>query len=88
MREKFESLVEHLMGNGFFLEEAVEILERSLIERALDSTTGNRSAAAKLLGIHRNTLQRKMVEYELAPARTRRKPVRGERPARKRTKTA
>ena len=65
MKEKFEALVEHLVGNGFFLEEVVELLERTLIERTLERTGGNRSAASKLLGIHRNTLQRKMAEYNL-----------------------
>ena len=39
------------MDGGFFLEEAVEILERSLITRALERTGGNRSRASKLLGI-------------------------------------
>lgn len=73
MKERFESLVEHLMGNGFFLEEAVEILERTLIARALEQSGGNRSAAAKRLGIHRNTLQRKLLQYQLG--RVRRKPV-------------
>ncbi|HWQ53603.1 MAG TPA: helix-turn-helix domain-containing protein [Bryobacteraceae bacterium] len=73
MKEKFESLVEHLVGNGFFLEEAVEILEKTLIARVLDESGGNRSAAAKRLGIHRNTLQRKMLDYQLG--RVRRKPV-------------
>lgn len=83
MKEKFESLVEHLMGKGFFLEEAVEILEKTLIQRALERTGGNRCAASKLLGIHRNTLQRKLVEYQLEQ---RRKPVREERPPRRRAK--
>ena len=83
MKEKFESLVEHLMGNGFFLEEAVEILEKTLIQRALERTRGNRCAASKLLGIHRNTLQRKMVEYDLDQHR---KPPRAERPLRRRIK--
>jgi len=77
MKEKFESLVDHLIGNGFFLEEAVEILEKTLIAHTLERTGGNRSAAAKQLGIHRNTLQRKMVEYQLG--RVRRKPPAAER---------
>src|SRR5438309_2272213 len=34
MKEKFEALVEHLIGSGFFLEEAIELLEKTLIERA------------------------------------------------------
>jgi DNA-binding NtrC family response regulator len=43
-----------------------------MIQRALDRSRGNQSAASKLLGIHRNTLQRKMVEYGLGE---RRKPM-------------
>jgi DNA-binding NtrC family response regulator len=84
MKEKFEGLVEHLVGNGFFLEEAVEILEKTMIQSALGRTRGNRSAASKLLGIHRNTLQRKIVDYQIG--RVRRKPAGTERPQRKRSK--
>jgi DNA-binding NtrC family response regulator len=79
MKENFESLVEHLIGGGFFLEEAVELLENRLIRSALERTNGNQSAASKLLGIHRNTLQRKMVQYEVSGARSRRKPVAADR---------
>ena len=74
MKEKFEALVEHLIGSGFFLEEAIELLEKTLIERALERTHGNRSAASKLLGIHRNTLKRKMRDFELDTPRPKRKP--------------
>ena len=84
MKKEFEALVEHLTGNGFFLEEVVELLEKTLIERTLERTGGNRSAASKLLGIHRNTLQRKMAEYHLGASKSKRKPVRVEsRPRRK-----
>ena len=65
MQQNFERLVDHLIDGGFFLQEAVEILERTLIARVLERAAGNRSAASKLLGIHRNTLQRKMEEYKL-----------------------
>ena len=75
MKENFEGLVAHLLGNGFFLEEAVEMLEKALIGQALERTKGNQLAASKLLGIHRNTLQRKMVQYQLKAGRGRRKPV-------------
>jgi DNA-binding NtrC family response regulator len=77
MKEKFDGLVEHFLGGNIPLHEAVEVLERSMIQRALDRNRSNQSAASKLLGIHRNTLQRKMVEYGLGKrrARTRRKPV-------------
>jgi DNA-binding NtrC family response regulator len=86
MKETFENLVDHLLANGFFMEEAVEILEKTLIARALERTDGNRCAASKLLGIHRNTLQRKISEYELGEKRPRRKPVRSAQSRRRRVK--
>lgn len=63
------------MDAGFFMEQAVEILEKGMIERALRTTNSNQSEAAKVLGIHRNTLQRKMVELKVDGKRPRRKPV-------------
>ena len=71
MKDQFDSLVEHLLDNGFFMEEAVELLEKSLITSAMKRTKGNRCAAAKMLGIHRNTLQRKCAHYDMQrkPAR-------------------
>jgi DNA-binding NtrC family response regulator len=75
MKERFDALIDHLMNGGFFLEQAVEVLEKGMIERALRMTNTNQSEAAKLLGIHRNTLQRKMVEYKIDGRRPRRKPV-------------
>jgi len=76
MKEKFDGLIEHLLHGNVFLQEAIEILERSMIQRALDQTAGNQCAASKQLGIHRNTLQRKMQEYGIGNGRApRRKPV-------------
>jgi DNA-binding NtrC family response regulator len=75
MKERFDALIDHLMNAGFFLEQAVEILEKGMIERALTLTNSNQSEAAKMLGIHRNTLQRKMVEHKIDGKRPRRKPV-------------
>ena len=74
MKDKFDGLVEHLLDGGLFLQQAIEILEKSMIQRALQTNHGNQCAAAKQLGIHRNTLQRKMVEFGLGNGRTRRKP--------------
>jgi len=77
MKEKFDGLVEHLLDGELFLQQAIEILERSMIQGALARNHGNQCAAAKQLGIHRNTLQRKMVAYELGGTRprARRKPA-------------
>ncbi len=41
------------------------VIERNTIQRALEATHGNRSAAAKLLGINRRTLQRKLTDHHV-----------------------
>jgi DNA-binding NtrC family response regulator len=91
MKPEFDGLVDRLLGGNVFLQEAIEVLERSMIGRALERHGGNQSAASKQLGIHRNTLQRKMVEYGLANgrARARRKPeTREARPRKRKTGVA
>lgn len=84
MKDKFDGLVDHLLNGGIFLQQAIEVLEKNMIQGALERCGRNQSAASKALGIHRNTLQRKMVEYELGTARVRarRKPVSSHRPTR------
>ena len=77
MKNQIDLLVAHLLNGNIFLQEAIEILEKSMISGVLERKEGNQSAAAKQLGIHRNTLQRKMVDYGLGAgrARVRRKPM-------------
>lgn len=75
MKETFDAIIDHLVNGGFFLEEAVEILEKGIIERVLSRTDHNQSEASKILGIHRNTLLRKMVEYDIDGKRPRPKPA-------------
>ena len=84
MKENFDALIDHLMETGFFLEQAIEIIEKGMIQRALRQTNSNQSEASKMLGIHRNTLLRKMVRHNIDGKRPRRKPVtraQGRRPA-------
>jgi len=75
MKNEFDRLVEHLLAGNIFLEEAIELLERRMIQGALEGSGGKQTAASKRLGIHRNTLQRKMVQYQLGNNRPRRKPA-------------
>jgi len=75
IQASFERLVEHLSAANFFLEEAVELLERTLITRTLERTGGNQTETSRLLGIHRNTLQKKMTQYSVRASTFQRKPA-------------
>jgi Fis family transcriptional regulator len=65
MKNELDGTIDRLLKAGIFLPEAVSILERGMIAGALKTAEGNQCAAAKTLGIHRNTLQRKMLEFGL-----------------------
>ena len=88
MKQQFDALVEHLLAGNIFLGQAIELLEKRMIQGALERSGGKQTVASKLLGIHRNTLQRKMTEYHLRAHPPRRKPVRGESRARRKAVTA
>ena len=54
-----------MVERGILLEEAVTEFEKKFIKRVLERLDGNQSRAAKVLGIHRNTLSRKVGTYKL-----------------------
>jgi DNA-binding NtrC family response regulator len=65
VKEQLENLIGQMVERGILLAEAVTEFEKKFIKRALERANGNRSRAAKVLGIHRNTLSRKVDEYKL-----------------------
>jgi DNA-binding NtrC family response regulator len=65
VRDQLESLVGQMVDRGILFGEAVNEFEKRFIKRALDRSNGNQSRAARLLGIHRNTLSRKIGLYKL-----------------------
>ena len=65
LREKLESLVSEMLEKRIYLDEAVRELEKKFILSALAKTGGNQSRAAEVLGLHRNTLGRKIGQYKL-----------------------
>lgn len=65
MREQLDKLVEEMVTKGIRYEDARQEFERRFITRALTRSKGNLGRAAGLMGIHRNTLSRKIVEYRL-----------------------
>ena len=58
-----------MLGKGVRYEDAQREFEKRFITHALQKMDGNLGKAADLLGIHRNTLSRKMAEYTAAPER-------------------
>lgn len=65
MRDQLEGLVSQMVERGILFDEAVGEFEKRFIKRVLDRTNGNQSRAAQVLGIHRNTLSRKVAQYKL-----------------------
>ena len=65
MKDQLESLVGQMVERGILFDEAVTEFEKKFIKRVLDRSKGNQSRAARLLGIHRNTLSRKIGIYKL-----------------------
>jgi len=65
VRDQLEALVGQMVERGILFEEAVTEFEKRFIKRVLDHANGNQSRAAKVLGIHRNTLSRKIDTYKL-----------------------
>jgi DNA-binding protein Fis len=65
VKEQLESLIGLMVERGILLEEAVGEFEKKFIKRVLERAEGNQCRAAKVLGIHRNTLSRKIAEYNL-----------------------
>ena len=65
MKEKLESLVTEMIERRIYLDEAVNEFERKFIQAALTKTRGNQTRAAEFLGVHRNTLSRKILQLKL-----------------------
>ena len=73
MKDQLEGLVSQMVDRGILFDEAVGEFEKRFIKRILDRADGNQCRAAKMLGIHRNTLSRKIGEYKLDHNGTRRR---------------
>ena len=63
--DKLEKLVEEMVDKGVQFEDAVHEFEKRFIARVLGACEGSLTRTADTLGIHRNTLTRKMEEYRI-----------------------
>jgi DNA-binding NtrC family response regulator len=65
VRDQLENLVGQMLDRGVRYDDARREFEKVFITRALERTGGGVGEAAGLLGIHRNTVTRKMAEYKI-----------------------
>lgn len=65
MRDQLERLVSDMLDKGVHYDDARREFEKVFIARALQRTKGNVGVAADLLGLHRNTIARKITEYRI-----------------------
>jgi len=65
VRESLERLVSDMLDKGVAYEDVRRELEKLSITRALQRTKGSLGDAAEMLGLHRNTIARKIAEYRI-----------------------
>lgn len=65
VKETLDALIAEMVDKGILYNEARLEFDRRFIQRVLDRQSGNRSLAAQALGMHRNTLSRKIEELRL-----------------------
>jgi DNA-binding NtrC family response regulator len=63
--DRLDKLVEEMVAKGVRYEDAIHEFEKRYICRVLGCCEGSLTKTADTLGIHRNTLTRKMGEYKL-----------------------
>jgi DNA-binding NtrC family response regulator len=63
--ERLEKLVEEMVEKGVYFEDAVREFEKRFIARVLGRHQGSLTKTADALGMHRNTLTRKMDDYKI-----------------------
>jgi DNA-binding NtrC family response regulator len=68
VRDQLEKLVEELLDKGVLYDDARREFEKMFITRALQRSKGNLGEAGGLLGLHRNTIARKIAEYRIKRA--------------------
>lgn len=64
MKAELESLVDQMITGGILFEEAVKEFEKKFILKVVSRNNNNLSKAADELGIHRNTLSKRVGEYQ------------------------
>jgi DNA-binding NtrC family response regulator len=65
VRDQLERLVHEMLDRGVLYDDARREFERMFIAGALQRSKGSVGDAADRLGLHRNTVARKVTEYRI-----------------------
>ncbi|HSR68191.1 MAG TPA: helix-turn-helix domain-containing protein [Acidobacteriota bacterium] len=65
MKQVLEDVIDEMVDKGIYWNEAQEQFEKLFIIKALDVNRGNLSKAARTMGVHRNTLTKKLRLHKL-----------------------
>jgi DNA-binding NtrC family response regulator len=72
LRSRLELLVDEMLDGQILLDEARDEFEKIYIQKALERYNNHLSQTAQALGIHRNTLSKKVATYQAPPKAPRR----------------
>lgn len=73
MKDQLDALINQMIEHGVHYEDAISEFQKRFLKKVLEKHNGNKSKAAEILGIHRNTLSRKVEEIRLNHQPKRRK---------------
>ena len=65
LKEELEQIVLHMYRSGLQYSRAIREFQKTFLATVLREANGNQVRAARNLGIHRNTLRRRIQELEL-----------------------
>jgi Fis family transcriptional regulator, factor for inversion stimulation protein len=83
VKEQLEGLVLQMVRSGIRYGEAVRVFKKAFLTKVLVENQVNQCQAARMLGMHRNSLGRTLADLQINPRELRtqvRRPPRGERP--------
>jgi DNA-binding NtrC family response regulator len=64
MKAEMDQLIDRMINGGILFEEALQEFEKQFILKVLSRHNNNLSKAALALGIHRNTLSKRLEQYQ------------------------
>jgi DNA-binding NtrC family response regulator len=70
VKELLDRLVDQMVAGGITFEDGRQEFERRFIARMLADNAGHLSKTASRLGLHRNSLARKMAELGFKPGKS------------------